>query len=106
MAQPHQEQPAETPGSSDDVDEHDHTAPHAVSRRAVVLGIALVLVLAIGLVLLLGKAAGYRHALDACESASTPWLIACFVLAALSCAGYLVRCVRWRRWMAGPGSVR
>lgn len=68
----------------------EQRAPHSVSRRTVVLGVALVLVLAIGLVLLLGKAAGYRQVLDALESASTPWLIACFVLEALSYAGYVV----------------
>ena len=68
----------------------EQRAPHSVSRRTVVLGVALVLVLAIGLVLLLGKAAGYRQVLDALESASTPWLIACFILEALSYAGYVV----------------
>lgn len=78
------------PGNTHAVSDHEHEAPHAVSRRTVVLGIALVLVLAIGLVLLLGKAAGYRQVLDALESASGPWLIGCLILEVASYAGYVV----------------
>lgn len=73
-----------------DAHDHDHDSPHAVSRRTIILGVALVVVLATGLVLLLGKAAGYRQVLDALESASGPWLLACLLLEALSYAGYVV----------------
>jgi len=68
----------------------EHAAPHTVSRRTVVLGVALVVVLAIGLVLLLGKAAGYRQVLDALERASGPWLLACLILELASYAAYVI----------------
>ena len=71
-------------------DDHEHGAPHTVSRRTVVLGVALVVVLAIGLVLLLGKAAGYRQVLEALEGASGPWLLACLVLELASYAAYVI----------------
>ena len=121
MAGPHREEAPGTPGNTDGVDNHDHAAPHAVSRRTVVLGVALVVVLAIGLVLLLGKAAGYQQVLDALESASTPWLIACFVLEVLSYAGYVVALravvamddgprfgplIATRVWLASIGATR
>lgn len=78
------------PGDTHRMGTTEHEAPHAVSGRTVVLGVALVLVLAIGLVLLLGKAAGYQQVRDALERASGPWLLACLGLEAASYAGYVI----------------
>lgn len=68
----------------------ERDAPHAVSRRTIIVGVALVLLLAIGLVLLLGKAAGYQQVLDALERASGPWLLACLVLEVVSYTAYVI----------------
>ncbi|MGB1675613.1 MAG: hypothetical protein ACPHJV_04405, partial [Miltoncostaeaceae bacterium] len=71
----------------------DNGAPHVASTRTIVLGVVLVVVLAVGLVLLLGKAAGYREVLNALEGADGAWLIACLFLEAAAYAGYVV-CMR------------
>ncbi len=99
----------------------DEAAPRVASTRTIVLGVLLVVVLAVGLVLLLGKAAGYRQVLDALENADGAWLIACLVLEAASYAGYVV-CLRavvamddgprlgagmsTRVWLASVGATR
>lgn len=70
---------------------HDHDAePRVAGTRAIVLGVLLVVVLAVGLVLLLGKAAGYSEVLGALERASGSWLVACLLLEAASYVGYVV----------------
>lgn len=68
---------------------HD-AEPRVASTRTIVLGVLLVVVLAVGLVLLLGKAAGYSEVLGALERATGSWLIACLALEAASYAGYVV----------------
>lgn len=108
------QQRAESEGS-------DNGAPHVASTRTIVLGVLLVVVLAVGLVLLLGKAAGYREVLDALEGADGAWLIACLFLEAAAYAGYVV-CMRaviaqdngvelsgmnaTRMWLASLGATR
>jgi uncharacterized membrane protein YbhN (UPF0104 family) len=62
----------------------------AVSTRTILLGILLVIVLAVGLVLLLGKLAGYRAVLDALGRASPPWLLTCLVLEVTAFTGYVM----------------
>lgn len=69
--------------------EGDVSAP-AVSTRTILLGAALVVVLAVGLLLLLGKLAGYSQVLDTLQGASGLWLVACFVLEIISFAAYVV----------------
>jgi uncharacterized membrane protein YbhN (UPF0104 family) len=64
--------------------------PRGVSPRSIALGVLLVVVLAVGLVLLLGKAAGYSEVVGALRGASGPWLVGCLVLQAAACAGYVV----------------
>ena len=99
----------------------DNGAPHVASTRTIVLGVVLVVVLAVGLVLLLGKAAGYREVLNALEGADGAWLIACLFLEAAAYAGYVV-CMRaiiaqddgvdlsgmnaTRMWLASLGATR
>lgn len=68
---------------------HDHE-PRVASTRAIVLGVLLVIVLAIGLLLLLGRAAGYSEFLGALERAQGSWLVACLGLEVASYAGYVV----------------
>ena len=96
-------------------------APRVASTRTIVIGVVLVVVLAVGLVLLLARAAGYQQVLDALEGADGTWLIACLVLEALSYAGYVV-CLRavvamdggprlspglsTRVWLASVGATR
>jgi uncharacterized protein (TIRG00374 family) len=96
-------------------------APHVASTRTIALGVLLVVVLAVGLVLLLGKAAGYREVLDALEGADASWLIGCLFLEAAAYAGYVV-CMRaiiaqddgvtlsgmnaTRMWLASLGATR
>lgn len=93
----------------------------SVSTRTIILGALLVVVLAVGLVLLLGKAAGYRQVLDALQGADPRWLIACFLLEMASYAAYIV-CLRaiiaqdggprlgagssTRVWLASLGATR
>lgn len=68
---------------------HD-SEPHVASTRTIVLGVVLVVLLAVGLVLLLGKAAGYAEVLGALERATGSWLVACLMLEVVSYAGYVV----------------
>ncbi len=95
--------------------------PLVVSTRSILVGAGLVVVLAVGLVALLGKAAGYSEVLGALGRASGPWVIGCLVLEAASYAGYVV-CLRavvahnggpalpgtsaTRVWLASMGATR
>lgn len=103
------------------MDDIAHGAPHRVSRRTIVFAVVLVLVVATGLLLLLGKAAGYQEVLDALERASTPWLVACLALEAVAYAGYTVALravvamhggprfsplIATRVWLASLGATR
>ncbi len=96
-------------------------APKVASTRTIIIGVVLVVVLAVGLVLLLARAAGYQQVLDALEGADGAWLIACLILEAGSYAGYVV-CLRavvamddgprlgpglsTRVWLASVGATR
>ena len=103
------------------MDEAGHRAPHSVSRRTIVVAIVLVVVVATGLLLLLGKAAGYREVFDALEGASASWLVACLVLEVTAYAGYTVALravvamdggprftpmIATRVWLASLGATR
>lgn len=86
--------PAADPGNTEPVDDPyrpgGSTSSPAVSTRTIVLGVLLVIVLAVGLVLLLGKLAGYREVLNALGRASPPWLLACLLLEITALTGYVV----------------
>lgn len=100
---------------------HEAGAPRVASTRTIVLGLVLVVIIAVGLVLLLSRAAGYQQVLDALESADGTWLVACFVLEVAAYAGYVV-CLRsvidmdggprlsarlsTRVWLASAGATR
>lgn len=86
--------PAAGPGNTEPVDDPyrpgGSAASPAVSTRTVVLGILLVVVLAVGLVLLLGKLAGYQEVLAALERANPQWLLACLLLEVTAFTGYVM----------------
>lgn len=100
---------------------HDTEEPRVASPRTILIGLVIVVVVGVGVVLLLGKAAGYRELLAALQNASGGWLIACLLLEAASCAGYVV-CLRaivaqgdgpklstgqaTRTWLATLGATR
>jgi uncharacterized protein (TIRG00374 family) len=79
------------------------TPTPSVAPRTIVLGVVLIVVLAVGLVLLLGKAAGYREVLDALEGANGFWLLACLALDVVAYAGYVVS---MRAMIASDGGPR
>ena len=65
----------------------------AASPRRIAAGIALVVVLFIGLSLLISKAAGFSNVMDVLAHADISWMAACLVLEVVSWAGYV--CVMW-----------
>jgi len=90
--------PVSDPGPLD-----DGTSPPSFSTRTIVLGLLLVIVLAAGLIILLGKLAGYQEVLRALERAGGPWLIACLVLELASFTGYVVSLRAVIAGGGGPG---
>ncbi len=86
--------PLGDPGNTDTVDDPyrpgGSASSPAASTRTIVLGALLVIVLAVGVVLLLGKLAGYQEVLAALEGANPQWLLACLGLEITALTGYVV----------------
>ena len=62
----------------------------AATPRRIALGIALVVVLAVGLTLLISRAAGFSRVLDELGNADLTWMVACLLLEVVSWAGYVL----------------
>lgn len=60
------------------------------SRRRIVGGVILVVVLFIGLSVLITKAAGFSNVMDVLRHADVSWMVACLVLEVVSWAGYVL----------------
>lgn len=63
---------------------------HAVTPRRIAAGLALVVVVFIGLSILISKAAGFSNVLDVLRHADVTWMAACLALQVMSWVGYVV----------------
>jgi uncharacterized membrane protein YbhN (UPF0104 family) len=76
--------------------------PALVRRRRALIGLGLGVLLVVGVVLLIGKAAGYARVLDELRDAHREWLPVCLVAEAGAYAGYTLLLVAVFRWGGGP----
>jgi uncharacterized membrane protein YbhN (UPF0104 family) len=73
-----------------------------VRRRRAIVGLVLALLLVIGVVLLIGKAAGYARVLDELREADGRWLAVCLGCEAVAYVGYTLLLRFVFRWGGGP----
>jgi uncharacterized membrane protein YbhN (UPF0104 family) len=66
------------------------TTPRVPGGRRVVVGLVATLLVGVGVVLLIAKAAGFGHVRDAIAAADSTWFLACFFAECVSFAAYAV----------------
>ena len=89
---------SEGPEPSSDV------APRLPGGKRVALGVAAALLVGVGVVALIAKAAGFRQVRHAVGAADSTWFLACFLAEVAAFSGYavIVRCAL--RWRGGPNT--
>jgi uncharacterized membrane protein YbhN (UPF0104 family) len=80
----------------------ENETPRVPTRRRVVLAIAATLLVAIGVVVLIARAAGFSRVRDAVEEADSTWFVVCFFAEVGSFAAYAVVIREALRWRGGP----
>lgn len=80
----------------------EHEQPFRLDKRKVALTGVVAIVLAVGVVALIGKVAHYRELLDALERAHKPWFPLCLAGELLAYAGYIAAYRDFARVDRGP----
>jgi uncharacterized membrane protein YbhN (UPF0104 family) len=76
--------------------------PHVPAGWRVALGVAATLLVALGVVVLIAKAAGFSRVREATEDADSSWFLVCFVAEVVSFGAYAVVVREALRWHGGP----
>lgn len=84
----------------------DHVERPRATKRRLAIGAAISIFVAVGVVLLVGKAAGFARLLDELRDARPEWLAVCFAAEVLSFGGYLVAFRESVTFGGGPGLSR